>query len=151
MTERTLSTTEAAERAEVPVATLRRWASTGVIPGMSGKKDEGWSAAAIAHARVVSRLRQRGHTLQQIRRAAADGRLAYSFVEEMFPPTGAEVSLEEAAEIVGVEPALIERFWASIGLPGAGLERLTEADVQALRYAASVLAAGFPLVSFLQL
>ena len=100
MTEHTLSTKEAAERAEVPVATLRRWASTGVIPGMSGKKEEAWTAAAIAHARVVSRLRQRGHSLRQIRQAAADGRLAYSFVEEMFPPARGAVSLEEAAQIV---------------------------------------------------
>ena len=56
-----------------------------------------------------------------------------------------------AAAATGLEPALIERFWTGMGLPTAGLERLTEDDVQALRYAASVLAAGFPLVAFLQL
>ena len=151
MTDATLSTKEAAERAGVSTATLRRWASTGVIPQMSGKKDERWTAAGAAHARVVARLRQRGHTLGQIRQAAADGRLAYGFVEEMFPPPSGAVTVEEAAEIVGVEPALVERFWASMGLPAAGLERLTDDDVQALQYAASVLAAGFPLVAFLQL
>ncbi len=151
MTQHTLSTKEAAARARVSSTTLRRWASSGVVPQMSGRKDEGWTAAAIAHARVVARLRQRGHTLQQIRQAVSDGRLAYAFVEEMFPPPGRAVSLEDAAEAVGVEPALIERFWAGMGLPAAGLERLTDADVQALRYAASVLAAGFPLVAFLQL
>ena len=102
MSEATLSTKEAAERAGVSAATLRRWASTGVIPGMSGNKDGGWTAAAIAHARVVARLRQRGHTLGHIRQAAADGRLAYGFVEEMFPPPSGAVTVEEAAEIVGV-------------------------------------------------
>lgn len=56
-----------------------------------------------------------------------------------------------AAATTGLEPALIERFWTGMGLPAAGLERLTDDDVQALNYAASVLAAGFPLVAFLQL
>jgi adenylate cyclase len=38
-----------------------------------------------------------------------------------------------------------------MGLPESGLERLKDEDVDALQYAASVLAAGFPLVAFLQL
>ncbi len=39
----------------------------------------------------------------------------------------------------------------TLGLPAQSLESLTEEDIQALQYAASVLAAGFPLVAFLQL
>ena len=39
----------------------------------------------------------------------------------------------------------------SLGLPTEGLERLSDDDVEALRYIASVLEAGFPLVAFLQL
>ena len=50
-----------------------------------------------------------------------------------------------------LEPALIERFWTSIGLPATALEQISDDDVQALRYVASVLDAGFPLVAFLQL
>jgi adenylate cyclase len=100
---------------------------------------------------VVARLRHRGHSLDQIRRAADEGRLAYGYVEDMFPATGAAGSLEEAAVDTGLEPALSERFWESMGLPAAGLERLTEDDVRALRHAASVLASGLPLVAFLQL
>ena len=38
-----------------------------------------------------------------------------------------------------------------MGLPGQNLETLTDEDVQALQYAASVLSSGFPLVAFLQL
>ena len=60
-----------------------------------------------------------------------------------------EVSLRDASRETGLEPALIERFWSSIGLPAS--ETLDEDDLEALRYVASVLAAGFPLVAFLQL
>ena len=76
-------------------ATLRRWAKTGVIPGTNGS--EGWSPAAAATARVVARLRERGHSLQQIREAGRQGRLAYGFIEEMFPRRAKGCSLAEGA------------------------------------------------------
>jgi len=137
----TLSLKEAAERAGVSPAALRRWASSGVVPGMSGESGERWTTPAAAHARVVARLRQRGHSLDQIRAATEEGRLAYGFVEETFPAAGAPRTLEEAAEVTGLEVALIERYWTTMGLPASGLEQLTDEDVQALRYAGSVLAA----------
>jgi adenylate cyclase len=56
-----LSLKEAAERVGVTPATLRRWAQAGVIPGVNA--NGGWTRAAVAHARIVARLRQRGHTL----------------------------------------------------------------------------------------
>ena len=151
MNDETLSLKEVAERADVSPATLRRWASSGVIPAMSGRRGEHWTTSAAAHARVVARLRKRGHSLDQIRRAAQEGRLAYAFVEDTFPPVGDRHTLSEAAAASGLEPALIERFWTSMGLPAADLDRLLDEDVEALRYGASVLAAGFPLVAFLQL
>ena len=151
MSDAPLSLKEAAERAGVSPATLRRWAASRLIPGMSGKKADGWTAAAAAHARVVARLRDRGHSLDEIREATKQGRLAYGFVEEMFPAASGVRSIDDAAEATGLRPALIERFWDSLGLPAQGLERLTDDDVRALQYAASVLAAGFPLVALLQL
>ena len=146
-----LSLKEAAARAGVSPATLRRWAAARLIPGMSGKGADGWTPAATAHARVVARLRDRGHGLDEIREATEQGRLAFGFVEEMFPSGGEQRSIDAAAEATGLEPALIERFWASLGLPAQGLGRLTDEDVRALQYSASVLAAGFPLVALLQL
>jgi adenylate cyclase len=134
----TVTLKEAADLAGVKPATLRRWAETGVIP-------------AVSHARIVARLRARGHSLQEIRRASAEGRLAYGYIEDLFPDTDAEVALDDAAEQTGLERALIERIWASVGFSPQGLDGLTREDVQALRYIASVIDAGFPLVAFLQL
>jgi hypothetical protein len=60
-------------------------------------------------------------------------------------------TLREAAEAAGLEPALVERVCTSLGFPQRALEQPTHEDVEALRYVASVLAAGFPLVAFLEL
>ena len=150
MTEEKLTLKEVAERAGVSPATLRRWADTGVIPEADGTRD-GWSAVAASHARIVARLRERGHSLAHIREAGRQGRLAYGFVEDLFPSGREAHSVDEAAEATGLEPALIERFWTGIGLPPQAVENLTDEDLQALQYVASVLGAGFPLVAFLQL
>jgi adenylate cyclase len=149
MGDRTLTLKEAAERVGVSPATLRRWAEAGVIPEIDGKRE--WTEPAVAHARIVARLRERGHRLDQIREAGRQGRLAYGYIESLFGEDRPSRSLDDAADETGLEPALIERFWASIGLPPSALESLTDEDLEALRYVSSVLAAGFPLVAFLQL
>jgi adenylate cyclase len=149
MADETLTLKEAADRVGVSPATLRRWAERGVIPEVDGKG--GWTGAAVAHARIVARLRERGHNLDQIREAGRQGRLAYGYIESIFGEEHAERTLEDASDETGLETALIERFWASIGLPRSALEVVTDEDLEALRYVSSVLAAGFPLVAFLQL
>lgn len=59
----------AAEQAGVKPETQRRWANSGVIPQIDGQIDE-WPPAAIAHVRIVARLRERGHSLERIREAS---------------------------------------------------------------------------------
>jgi adenylate cyclase len=146
----TLSLKEAAERVGVSADTLRRWARDGVIPEVDGTGE--WTTAAVAHARIVARLRERGHSLEQIKRAGDEGRLAYSYIEDMFDgDRAASVSIDDAGDRSGLEPALIERFWTSLGLPATGLDELTEEDVEALQYVGAILDSGFPLVAFLQL
>jgi len=140
---------EAAERVGVSPDTLRRWAREGVIPELDGTAE--WTTAAVAHARIVVRLRDRGHKLEQIKRAGEEGRLAYGYIEDMLGADEPRRSLSEAAELTELEPALIERFWTSLGLPTSGLDELTDEDIQALHYVSAVLGAGFPLVAFLQL
>lgn len=146
----TLSLREAAERAGVRPATLKRWMSSGVIPELDDDSG-GWTPAAVAHARLVARMRARGHSLEEIRRAGGEGRLAAGLVEELFPTRRGGLTLREAAEQAGLEEALIERIWQGFGFPRTDIDHLSDDDVQALQYVASVLAAGFPLVAFLQL
>jgi len=144
MSDRTLP--EVAAELELSPATLRRWVREGLVP----LRDDRWTPAAVAHARVVGRLRKRGHSLSEIRAASDSGRLAYGYMEDLFPDRPAELGLKQAARRSGLEPALIERVWTSIGFPAASLERLTEDDLELLRHLAAILDAGFPLVAFLQ-
>jgi adenylate cyclase len=144
---RPVTLSEAAARAGVTPATLRRWSQEGVIPQYEGE----WTPAAVAHARIVARLRDRGHTLAEIRKAGESGRLAFGYIEDLFPEPSGGYTLDEAATDTGLEPALIERIWSTAGFNLHSLEHLTEEDLQFLRYVAAVLAAGFPLVAFLQL
>jgi len=138
---------EAARRAGVKPATLRRWARDGLIPQYDGD----WTPAAVGHARVVARMRERGHSLREIREATAEGRLAFGYVDVLFPHSEVSATLEEAARETGLEPALIERITTALGVSPSQVDALTEEDVQLLRYAAAVLTAGFPLVAMLQL
>ena len=138
----------AAARAEVTPATLRRWVREGVIPTYDGS----WSASAVGRARMVARLRERGHSLAEIRRATEEGRLAFGYIEELFPLDREEVfSLREAARETGLEPALIERIVGALGFSPQRAAALHADDLQLLRYVSAVLEAGLPLVAMLQL
>jgi adenylate cyclase len=142
-----LSLSDVARRLDVSPATLRRWVDRGIVPLGNGR----WTPAAVAHARIVARLRERGYSLEQLREAAHSGRLAYGYLEDLFPPPARTRTLAQAADETGLEPALIERIWTAAGLSTQSLDLIGEEDVQLLRYMASVLEAGFPLVAFLQL
>ena len=142
-----ITAADVARMIDVPPDTLRRWVRSGVVP-LDG---DSWSPSAIAQARIVARLRERGHTMPQIRAAVQSGRLAYGYLEQLFPGERGTHSLRDVAERTGLEPALIERIWSSLGFPSAAREGFGDADLDLLEYGASVLQAGFPLVAFLQL
>ncbi|HEX3174118.1 MAG TPA: adenylate/guanylate cyclase domain-containing protein [Solirubrobacterales bacterium] len=147
MADERISLSEAARRSGVSASTLKRWAAEKVLPVRRGR----WTAAAAAQARVVARMRARGHSLAELRQAGREGRLAFGFVEDLFPDTEEQSTVEDVAHETGLEPELIERILAILGTP-LGRERLlSPEDVRALRHCARVLAAGFPLVAFLQL
>jgi adenylate cyclase len=142
-----ISLNEASRRAGVPASTLKRWAEEKVIPVKRGR----WTAVAAAQARVVARMRERGHSLEDLKRAGREGKLAFGLAEELFPDTAGVYSIEEAAADTGLEPELIERLQMMMGTPTGSERTLSEADLEAMRHCARILEAGLPLVAFLQL
>jgi adenylate cyclase len=142
-----LSLNEVARELELSPATLRRWVRDGIVP----LKNDSWTPAAVAQARIVARLRERGHSLKDVREAAQSGRLAYGYMEDLFPTRQATHSLKDAARETGLAPALIRRIWTVAGFSQESLDPMSDDDVQLLRYLAETLQAGFPLVAFLQL
>jgi adenylate cyclase len=146
-TDERISLSEASRRSGVSASTLKRWAEEKVLPVRRGR----WTAAAAAQARVVARMRERGHSLEDLKRAGREGRLAFGFTEDLFPKPEEQTTVAEVARETGLEPELIERILVILGTPLEGDRLLGPPDVKALRHCARVLAAGFPLVAFLQL
>ena len=138
---------EAARRVGVKPATLRRWTQRGLIPQYNGE----WTRAAIGTARVVARMRERGHSVADIARATKEGRLAFGFLEELFPSDQKRLTIREASEETGLDEALVGRLVSGLGLSPEHAETVSEDEIQLLRYLDAVLASGFPLVALLQL
>ncbi len=146
-TDERISLSEASRRAGVSPGTLKRWAEEKVVPVRRGR----WTAAAAAQARVVARMRERGHSLADLKRAGQEGRLAFGFTEDLLPKPEEQVTVEQVARETGLEPELVERILVILGTPLERERLLNPHDAQAMRHCARVLAAGFPLVAFLQL
>ena len=148
MSDGVISIGEAARIAGVSESTLRRWAAEKVIPVPRDR----WTTAAAAQARVVARMRERGHSLAELRRAVREGRLAFGFVEDLLGDTRERsIPRSETATETGLEEELIERVMTLLGTPTALEGTLNEEDARAMERIAAVLVAGFPLVALLQL
>ena len=132
----------------VSPAPLRRWAREGIVPLPRRPLD-----ARGGRPRPDRRPAARPRPLARRGARGAAQRPARLRVPRGPVPARSETlqRCDEAAES-GLEPALIRRIWSASGSPPRTLdERIAEDDVQLLRYIAAVLAAGFPLVAFLQL
>jgi len=147
MADERISLSEAARRSGVPASTLKRWAEERIVPVRRGR----WTATAAAQARVVARMRDRGYSLEDLKSAGREGRLAFGFAEELFSEGEGGISVATIAAETGLEAELIERILAILGTPKGQQLNLTADDAAAMRHCARVLAAGLPLVAFLQL
>lgn len=137
---------QVAERAGVSVATLKRWIKAGAIPQYDGT----WTSAAVAHARIVSQLRKSGQPLDEIVKAAEDGRLALGGVDALFAVETKTYTMKQAARKAGVKLAIAEQIWLSLGMSIQNTDHVTEQDVEALKRVGEVLDAGVPLGAVLQ-
>jgi adenylate cyclase len=142
-----LTLAQVAERVGVSPPTVRRWVARGVIPGFDGR----WTPAALAYVRVVARLRTRGHSLEEIKRASDNGQLAVGPIENLLASSGPHYSLRQAARMTGLQPEMIRRIYSTMGLGTLPPDAVTEEDIQMLTHVATVLGAGFPLPAYLQL
>jgi len=117
------------------------------VPGYEGS----WTPTAVAYVRVIARLRARGHTLEQIKRASDSGQLAIGPIENLLSSSEGGHTLSQAEAETGLESELIKRIFATMGIGPPSLDAITDEDLQLLQYAAAVIDAGFPLPAFLQL
>src|SRR3954467_6255863 len=148
MPDQRISLSGAVRRAGVPASTLKRWAEEKIVPVRRGR----WTATAAAQARGGARGGERGYSLQDLKEAGREGRLAFGFTEELFAgPEEGRIGVEEVAAETGLEPGPGERIPAILGPPAARRAGVSAEDAGALRHCARVLSAGFPLVPFLQL
>ncbi len=136
---------QAAAAVGVSVDTLRRWVREGVVPEYDGA----WTPAALGKARLIRRLRDRGYTLEQIRRATDDGRLAFGRILELFEVGGERLSRSEAARRTGLDDDTIDRV--ATGLWLGPDEPLDAVALEVLGYVAAAVKAGLPLEAMQQL
>jgi adenylate cyclase len=143
---RELTLEQVASGAGVSAATVRRWVARGLIPGFDGT----WTPSAAAYVRVIERLRSRGHSLDEIKRAADRGQLAVGPIENLLMASEGIYTLREVSRETGLSESVIERLLSAMGLPQSP-ELFTEEDMQVMRYVAAIFEAGLPPVAFLQL
>jgi adenylate cyclase len=141
------SAEDVARRVGVSVPTLRRWVRDGLIPHYEGS----WTPGAVGHARVIQKMRERGYSLEEIRRATHDGRLAFGLVDELLPGSERTFTLLQAARETGLEVDLIERVIAAVGWGPLADRQLDEDELALLRHVAMAVDAGLPHVALLQL
>lgn len=145
--EEQISLNEAARRAGVSPATLTRWADEKIVPVRKGR----WTPTAAAQARIVARMRERGHTLDELKEAGKEGKLSFGLAEDIFVDDSERVDLEAAAEQTGLSVQTIERVMTVLGTPAGREPTLSALDIEALRQMKEVTEAGLPIEAVLQL
>ncbi len=145
-----LTLTELSERIGEPVEHLQQWRSLGLIGRMD--RDE-VAREDVERARFIQLLSRRGISIAAIAQADREQAFLRHYLDRMFPGGSAptyEVSLAEAAEMLGLDIGTLRGLWKASGLSEQG-ESLDDQDVEALRGFKAALDAGFPEDALLQL
>jgi adenylate cyclase len=111
----------------------------GLLDGLEGEP----RAERLA---LLEELLAEGVSLEELRSAAAAGRLALVPVEHAIAGDGVRYTAHEVAARSGLDLDLLRRFRAALGVPYADPDEpvATEADLQAARRLKQIFDAGFP-------
>lgn len=103
-------------------------------------------AARRARLELLERLAADGVSLDELKRAVAEDRLALLPVERMLSPEGDRYSAHEVAERSGVGIDYLDSLWRSLGLPLLDRDEpaYSAEDLEAARAVKGFLEAGFP-------
>ncbi len=135
-----LSIVDLARRTGEPVDRLREWRALGLI---SAPDQEWFGPEAVERTRLVQLFVRRGIGLETIAAWVRSGRME-RYLELLVPRTGETgYSIAEAATMVGLDPALVERMAQTASL-GAADGTFGAEDVAMLRGLKTSLEAGFP-------
>ena len=143
-----LTLAQVAAHAGVSPATVGRWVQKGLVPGYEGR----WTKTAAAYVRVVARLRARGHTLEQIKRASDNGQLAIGPIENLLSGLGGSLHAPgggpRGGPGCGPDPAHLRRLGPERAARGCVLRRGRAGD-EVRR--PPCWTPGFPPAAYLQL
>lgn len=106
-----------------------------------------------ARLELLRTLEEEGFTLDELREAAAQDRLALLPVERVLSGEGRLYTREELAEETGLEPELLDDAARALGVPirEPGERGITEGELELARSAKALLDAGIPREAFLDL
>jgi adenylate cyclase len=105
------------------------WEAEGLLEGLDGEARE-------ARVRLLEALHDDGIDLEELKKAAEDGRLVLLPVERAIEGgEGPRYTVAEVAENAGVDQDFLQRIWAALGAarPEEGEKSFGEEDVEAAR------------------
>jgi adenylate cyclase len=110
-------------------------------------------SARAARLDLLRALEQDGFSLDELRRATAEGRLALLPVERVLAAEEPRYTQAELAELTGLDPDFLSEARRAVGAPAVDLHErvLTDDDLELAQGAAALLAAGVGREQFLDL
>ena len=117
----------------------------GLLEGLEGE-------ARDARLKLLEQLESDGAELDELKRAAKEGRLALLPVERELEGGGKRYTPEEVAEQSNLDPELLARVWRAMGMPDLepGEKTLTEQDLAGAKAGARFIEAGIGEDRFLE-
>ena len=118
----------------------------GLTDGLQGSARE-------SRLRLLEDLSAQGFTLEELRSAAGEGRLALLPLERVLQSEERRYTAEQMAELSGQDRALLDQAWRALGVPEPAPDEVafTEEDLEGARTARRILSAGVSEERFLEL